>query len=59
MLPHVVRYNAADPNAARGYAELARRAGLAGDDPAEAIAALVDRMLRAGAMPRTRAEAAT
>jgi len=46
MLPHVVRYNALDPAAVAGYAELARDARLAAPDApdAEATAALVTRL---------------
>ena len=46
MLPHVVRFNAQQPDAAATYAELARFAGLAscGDSTAKAIDALIGRI---------------
>jgi alcohol dehydrogenase len=46
MLPHVVRFNAAEPEAAAGYHDLAVSAGLAPADasPATAVAALTDRL---------------
>jgi alcohol dehydrogenase len=50
MLPHVVRFNAADPAVAARYQELAGR-------PATDIAAQVDDLLRLAGMPRTLREA--
>ena len=46
MLPHVVRFNAGDPDAAAIYAELAAVAGIAprGTPPAEAARALAERL---------------
>jgi alcohol dehydrogenase len=49
MLPAVVRFNA--PAAAPLYAELAAAAGLAGDDPAEALAARIEALRAAAALP--------
>ncbi|MEM6676127.1 MAG: iron-containing alcohol dehydrogenase [Planctomycetota bacterium] len=46
MLPHVVRFNAADPAARAVYAELARAAGLEGSDE-DALAAELAERLRA------------
>jgi len=56
LLPHVVRFNAADPASARAYAELARAAELCGPDasPGEAVKALIERLqalLRAAGVP--------
>lgn len=56
MLPHVVSFNAADPAAARLYAELARAARLASDAATDAqaaalLAAALTAWLRAGALP--------
>lgn len=48
MLPHVIRFNGKDPEAAAGYADLCRAAGWTLDDPgagAERIAALVEQTL--------------
>jgi len=58
MLPHVVRFNAADPMVRGVYAELATAAGLGeiGAPPDHAVEALVRRLeelLDAAAMPRT------
>ncbi|MBL9127722.1 MAG: iron-containing alcohol dehydrogenase [Verrucomicrobiales bacterium] len=58
MLPHVVRLNAADPEARGIYAELALAAGLgrADDDAArlaEALAGHLEGLLDAATMPRT------
>lgn len=46
MLPHVVRFNAEDPEAAALYADLARAAGIAseGSDPRAAALALAGRL---------------
>lgn len=54
MLPHVVRFNAADPAARAAYRELAAAAGLAsdGEDPGEALAGALERLLDAAEMPR-------
>jgi alcohol dehydrogenase len=57
LLPHVVRFNAADPASARAYAEIARAAELCGPEtsPARAVAALIERLqalLRAAGVPR-------
>ena len=56
MLPHVVRFNAQQPDAAETYAELAKFAGLAapGDRLESAVNALIARvesLLRASQMP--------
>ena len=58
MLPHVVRFNAQDPAAARAYAELAQFAGLAslGDADQRAVEALIgrlDHLLDAAELPRS------
>ncbi|MCP5518741.1 MAG: iron-containing alcohol dehydrogenase [Verrucomicrobiales bacterium] len=58
MLPHVIRFNAVDPEASRAYAELAGVAGIAGpvDTPAEALEALVRRieaLLEVAGLPRS------
>lgn len=62
MLPHVVRFNAAEKITGRHYAELARAAGLAGaEEPAEqAVQALADRLervLQLASVPRSLTEA--
>jgi alcohol dehydrogenase len=48
MLPHVVRFNAARPEARQAYADLAAAAGIAGpgDDPPRAVDLLVARLER-------------
>jgi alcohol dehydrogenase len=56
MLPHVVRFNAEQPDAAAIYAELARFAGLAAwsDRPEQGVKALIAQiefLLQAGQMP--------
>ena len=56
MLPHVVRFNAQQPDAAAIYAELARFAGLAAwrdraEQAVEALIARIESLLRAGQMP--------
>jgi len=56
MLPHVVRFNAQQPDAAAIYAELARFAGLAAwrdraQQAVEALIARIESLLRAGQMP--------
>ena len=56
MLPHVVRFNAQQPDAAAIYAELARFAGLAAwrDRAEQAVKALIERiesLLEAGQVP--------
>jgi len=56
MLPHVVRFNAQQPDAAAIYAELARFAGLAAwrdraERAVEALIARIESLLRAGQMP--------
>ena len=55
MLPHVVRFNALEPGAARDYAQLARVAGLTDDDregdPAELVARSIEVLLDAAGMP--------
>ena len=58
MLPHVIRFNAADPEARRGYAELASAPELACVSEGEefAVAALVQRieaLLNLAEMPRS------
>jgi alcohol dehydrogenase len=58
MLPHVVRFNAADPEAAAGYHAAVVAAGLAGPDmpPAEAAELLASRLsglLTAAGLPQT------
>ena len=62
MLPHVVRFNAAEKAASRHYAELARAAGLAGAEDSDVLAvrALIQRLehlLNAANVPRSLAEA--
>ena len=62
MLPHVVRFNAADQSACRHYAELARAAGLAGpeQDDEQGVLRLIKRLehlLNVANMPRSLAEA--
>lgn len=62
MLPHVVRFNAAAPEAQATYRELALLAGLVGPDaePTAAVEALAQRLealLQAADMPATLAEA--
>ncbi len=61
MLPHVVRFNAADPAALRGYAELASGAEIAcvseGLEPAcDALIARLELLLNRGGMPRSLAD---
>jgi alcohol dehydrogenase len=56
MLPHVVRFNARQPDAAAIYAELARFAGLAAwrdraEQAVEALIAQLESLLQAGQMP--------
>ena len=51
LLPHVIRFNAAQPEAARRYAKLARLCGLA--PSARALAGAVSRMLTVLKMPTT------
>ena len=56
MLPHVVRFNAQQPDAAAIYAELARFAGLAdwkdrAEQAVEALIARIESLLQAGQMP--------
>jgi alcohol dehydrogenase len=58
MLPHVVRFNAQQPEAAAIYAELARFAGLAArkdsaEQAVEALIAQLESLLQAGQMPRS------
>lgn len=54
-LPHVVRFNAREPGAGREYAQLARVAGLIGDDPesdpGELVARRIEVLLDAAGMP--------
>jgi alcohol dehydrogenase len=62
MLPHVVRFNAADTVACGYYAELARAAGLAGPEQSneQAARALIERLeilLDTGNVPRSLSEA--
>ena len=56
MLPHVVRFNAQQPDAAAIYAELAKFAGLAAwrdraEQAVEALIARIESLLQAGQMP--------
>ena len=56
MLPHIVRFNAQQPDAAAIYAELARSADLAtwshaAGQAGEALIAQIESLLRAGQMP--------
>jgi alcohol dehydrogenase len=58
MLPHVVRFNAEQPDAAAIYAELARFAGLAAwsdraEQAVQALIAQLESLLRAGEMPHS------
>lgn len=57
MLPHVVRFNAADANVSSRYAELAESAGLreiaASREPGEALARLIESFLDAGRLARS------
>jgi len=58
MLPHIVRFNAVDPDAARTYAELAVTAGISSPaEPAsvaaENLAAHLERLLDLAGLPRT------
>ncbi len=55
MLPHVVRYNAAEPAAAAACAELARLAGVdrAAGSPAEALARRLEELLASSGLPRS------
>jgi alcohol dehydrogenase len=58
MLPHIVRFNAGDPDVAKTYAELALTAGLsAPTDPdalaAERLAAHLEHLLDFANLPRT------
>lgn len=55
MLPHVVRFNAADPAARKAYAELLDSAGLAGAESAagERLAEALEELLDASGMPRS------
>ena len=61
MLPLVVRFNAADPLAARAYAELASAPEIASvsngvEDACEALIARLDALLNVGGLPRSLAD---
>jgi hypothetical protein len=61
MLPHVVRFNAADASTRETYVQLARDAGLVGDactdkTAVNELAARVAQMLSLASLPRTLAE---
>jgi alcohol dehydrogenase len=61
MLPHVVRFNSVDPDARRGYAELASALEIAcvsdgHEQAAEALIARLIRLLNAAGMPRSLTE---
>jgi alcohol dehydrogenase len=58
MLPHIVRFNAADPTVARNYGELAAGAGIcSANEPApaaaEALATRLEQLLDLGGLPRS------
>lgn len=62
MLPHVVRFNAADPAICRIYADLARSEGLAGTEATDVVAATalagwIARLLERAGLPRSLREA--
>lgn len=50
-LPWVVRFNGADPAGNKAYRELAEAAGIRTDDPAEAIAVEVERLIALAGLP--------
>jgi alcohol dehydrogenase len=54
MLPHVIRFNAAEPSAHEGYRELAAAAGLA--DTPTALATRLEALLRTAGLPTSPAE---
>jgi alcohol dehydrogenase len=58
MLPHVVRFNAAESAAREAYAEMARAAGLLekGESPAEALVARLQALLSAAGLPASLAD---
>jgi alcohol dehydrogenase len=58
MLPHVVRFNAADGAAREAYAEMAREAGLVekGAAPVDALAARLHALLAAAGLPTSLAD---
>lgn len=62
MLPHVVRFNAGEPSAKAGYADLAAAAGLAGagagaDAAVDALILRLEQLGAAAGIPRTLGEA--
>jgi alcohol dehydrogenase len=57
MLPHVVRWNAADKHIGERYADLLRVSGRdGGDAPGERLAARLEELARAGGLPATLGE---
>jgi alcohol dehydrogenase len=58
MLPHIVRFNAADPAVAQTYAELASNAGISSasetlSTAAEQLAAHIEKLLNLASLPRS------